>query len=212
MKSLNNKTALLICIMLLTCSLSVMAKRNVERGMTKDQVMEILGKPENTSFDETGEIWEYIKTPLLGNYVTRILVFFGRDNQVRAYQSSTIDGDTNAPVGYGRRPGVCPNPPAVNPGYYELDNESFSVLYNKVKDASFDSNRFDLIEVACLGCWFNCCQVASLFKLFSFSDSKFKVLRMMAPRIVDPQNASDIYRVFDFSSDKDKAADILSGR
>jgi len=212
MKSLNNKTALLICIMLLTCSLSVMAKRNVERGMTKDQVMEILGKPENTSFDETGEIWEYIKTPLLGNYVTRILVFFGRDNQVRAYQSSTIDGDTNAPVGYGRRPGVCPNPPAVNPGYYELDNESFSVLYNKVKDASFDSNRFDLIEVACLGCWFNCSQVASLLKLFSFSDSKFKVLRMMAPRIVDPQNASDIYRVFDFSSDKDKAADILSGR
>lgn len=39
---------------------------------------------------------------------------------------------------------------------------------------------------------------------FSFDDSKMKVLSMMAPRIVDLQNATDIYRIFTFDSDKEK--------
>jgi len=46
-------------------------------------------------------------------------------------------------------------------------------------------------------------------KIFSFDDSKMKVLSMMAPRIVDLQNATDIYRIFTFDSDKEKAANIL---
>lgn len=31
----------------------------------------------------------------------------------------------------------------------------------------------------------------------------------MAPRIVDPQNAIDIYKLFSFDSDKDKAGEIM---
>ena len=31
----------------------------------------------------------------------------------------------------------------------------------------------------------------------------------MAPRIVDLQNATDIYRIFTFDSDKEKVANIL---
>ena len=46
-------------------------------------------------------------------------------------------------------------------------------------------------------------------KIFSFDDSKMKVLSMMAPRIVDLQNAPDIYRIFTFDSDKEKTANIL---
>lgn len=99
-----------------------------------------------------------------------------------------------------------------NPECYGLDDESFTILYNKVRDASFDDNRFDLIQVACLGCWFSCSQVAGLLKLFSFSDAKFKALGMMARHITDPQNAVEIYRMFDFSSDRDKAAEIMGER
>ena len=90
-----------------------------------------------------------------------------------------------------------------------LDDASFSKLYNKVKKASFDDNKFDLIEVASLGCYYSCAQVVHIMKIFSFDDSKMKVLSMMAPRIVDLQNATDIYRIFTFDSDKEKAANIL---
>ena len=152
------------------------------------------------------------KSPFMSNYTNRIVVYFDRDDRVRACQSSTIDYQSNTPLGYGRRPGAYPVVPVPNPDSYSLDDESYRLLYKKVRDASFDDNRFDLIRVACLGCWFSCSQVASLLRLFTFSDAKFKVLGMVAPRIVDPQNAADIYREFDFSSDRDKAAEILRGR
>ena len=95
-----------------------------------------------------------------------------------------------------------------------LSDSKFSILYNKVKNASFDDRKFDLIEVASLGCYYSCQQVAKIITLFSFSDKKMKALQMMASHIVDPQNAADIYKQFTFSSDKDKAAEIIrySGR
>ena len=95
-----------------------------------------------------------------------------------------------------------------------LSDSKFSVLYNEVKNASFDDRKFDLIEVASLGGYYSCQQVARIISLFSFSDKKIKALQMMASHIVDPQNAADIYKQFTFSSDKDKAAEIIrySGR
>lgn len=55
----------LVCLMLLIGSLSMMAKKShVERDMTKQQVTSILGQPDNISFDESGETWEYFKVRL----------------------------------------------------------------------------------------------------------------------------------------------------
>jgi hypothetical protein len=102
------------------------------------------------------------------------------------------------------------NHPCIEMNYgYCLADASFNILYNKVKKASFDDNKFDLIEVASLGCYYSCAQVVRIMKIFSFDDSKMKVLSMMAPRIVDLQNATDIYRIFTFDSDKENAANIL---
>ena len=102
------------------------------------------------------------------------------------------------------------NQPCIEMNYgYCLDDASFNILYNKVKKASFDDNKFDLIEVASLGCYYSCAQVVRIMKIFSFDDSKMKVLSMMAPRIVDLQNATDIYRIFTYDSDKENAANIL---
>ena len=102
------------------------------------------------------------------------------------------------------------NQPCIEMNYgYCLDDASFNILYNKVKKASFDDNKFDLIEVASLGCYYSCAQVVRIMKIFSFDDSKMKVLSMMAPRIVDLQNATDIYRIFTFDSDKENTANIL---
>ena len=99
----------------------------------------------------------------------------------------------------------------MNCGYC-LDDASFSKLYNKVKKASFDDNKFDLIEVASLGCYYSCAQVVRIMKIFPFDDEQLKALRMMAPHIVDPQNAIVIYQLFSFDSEKQKVGEILSRR
>lgn len=102
------------------------------------------------------------------------------------------------------------NHPCIEMNYgYCLADASFNILYNKVKKASFDDNKFDLIEVASLGCYYSCAQVVRIMKIFPFDDEQLKALKMMAPHIVDLQNTGLIYKIFSFDSEKDKAEEII---
>ena len=92
-----------------------------------------------------------------------------------------------------------------------LSDEKFTILYNKVKNASFDDRKMDLIEVASLGAFYSCEQCASIMSIFSFGDKKLTALRLMAPRIIDPHRAYLIYDKLTFQSEKDEAARIIGG-
>lgn len=194
-------------------SASAKIKKTVERGMTKQEVVAIMGQPKLTSFDAYGDRWEYYKMNVLTGESKRIVVGFDLNGRVVAYETKFWDDNTNSEIGScNQRPtlppsGVGPDGPAYY-GYC-LDDASFSRLYNKVKGASFDDNKLDLIEVASLGCYYSCAQTARMMRLFTFGDKQLRVLRMMAPHIVDPQNATDIYNVLTFDSEKSKAGEII---
>lgn len=202
--------------MMMAVCLSAQAKvkKTVERGMTKQEVIAIMGQPKLTSFDAYGDKWEYYKMNVILGESKRIVVGFDLNGRVVAYETKFWDNNTNSEIGNcNQRPappygaGAGPDGPA----YYAccLDDASFSRLYNKVKGASFDDNKLDLIEVASLGCFYSCSQTARMMKIFTFGDKQLKVLRLMAPHIVDLQNATDIYNVFTFDSEKSKAGEIM---
>lgn len=186
--------------------------KTVERGMTKRAVMHLLGKPKMRSFDATGDRWEYVKNELSPFKPTELItVVFDRNEQVVAYYSRTPDSNTNRPL----YPVLPPYGDDILPDgtdHYNgpLSDDAFNVLYGKVQKASFADNKLDLLEVACLGCNFSCAQTARIIKLLSFSSDQLKALSLMAPYIVDPQNAIHIYNVFSFESDKQKAAEIIT--
>ena len=92
-----------------------------------------------------------------------------------------------------------------------LSDDKFAILYNKVKNTSFDAPKMDLIEVASLGAFYSCEQCASIMSIFSFGDKKLAALRLMAPRIIDPHRAYLIYEKLTFQSEKDEAARIIGG-
>ena len=92
-----------------------------------------------------------------------------------------------------------------------LSDEKFTILYNKVKNTSFDAPKMDLIEVASLGAFYSCEQCASIMSIFSFGDKKLAALRLMAPRIIDHRHAYMIYEILSFQSEKDEAARIIGG-
>ena len=92
-----------------------------------------------------------------------------------------------------------------------LSDDKFAILYDKVKNASFDDRKMDLIEVASLGAFYSCEQCASIMSIFSFGDKKLAALRLMAPRIIDPHRAYLIYDKLTFQSEKDEAARIIGG-
>ena len=196
-------------------SASAKGKRNVERGMTKQEVIAILGKPKLTSFDMYGDKWEYAKYNNLFGDSKYITVFFDRNGKVVQYDTRIIEPNSQTSNVQQPHPtppiydGRCEPDGRMDYGYC-LDDASFSKLYNKVKKASFDDNKFDLIEVASLGCYYSCAQVVRIMKIFPFDDEQLKALRMMAPHIVDPQNAIVIYQLFSFDSEKQKVGEILS--
>lgn len=193
-------------------SASAKTKKTVERGMTKQEVIEIMGQPKLTSFDAYGDKWEYYKMNVIQGEIKRIVVGFDLNGKVIAYNMSLVDDNTNNEVGCNHQ---RPTPPPYGGGpdaptyYYCLDDASFSILYNKVKNASFDDNKFDLLQVASLGCYYSCAQTARIMRIFTFGDKQLKALRMMAPHIVDPQNATDIYNVLTFDREKSKAGEII---
>ncbi len=92
-----------------------------------------------------------------------------------------------------------------------LSDEKFAILYDKVKNASFDDRKIDLIEVASLGAFYSCEQCASIMGIFSFGDKKLAALRLMAPRIIDHRHAYMIYDILTFQSEKAEAARIIGG-
>lgn len=196
-------------------SASAKGKRNVERGMTKQEVIAILGDPKLTSFDMYGDKWEYAKYNNLFGDSKYITVFFDRNGKVVQYDTRIIEPNSQtSKVQQPQHPtpplydGRCDPDGRMDYGYC-LDDASFSKLYNKVKKASFDDNKFDLIEVASLGCHYSCAQVVRIMKIFPFDDEQLKALKMMAPHIVDLQNTGLIYKVFSFDSEKDKAEEII---
>ena len=196
-------------------SASAKGKRNVERGMTKQEVIAILGEPKLTSFDMYGDKWEYAKYNNLFGDSKYITVFFDRNGKVVQYDTRIIEPNSQTSnVQQPQHPtppiydGKCDPDGRMDYGYC-LDDASFSKLYNKVKKASFDDNKFDLIEVASLGCYYSCTQVVRIMKIFPFDDEQLKALKMMAPHIVDLQNTGLIYKVFSFDSEKDKAEEII---
>ena len=195
-------------------SASAKGKRNVERGMTKQEVIAILGEPKLTSFDMYGDKWEYAKYNNLFGDSKYITVFFDRNGKVVQYDTRIIESNSQTSNVQQPHPtpplydGRCDPDGRMDYGY-SLDDASFSKLYNKVKKASFDDNKFDLIEVASLGCYYSCAQVVRIMKIFPFDDEQLKALKMMAPHIVDLQNTGLIYKIFSFDSEKDKAEEII---
>ena len=196
-------------------SASAKGKRNVERGMTKQEVIAILEEPKLTSFNIYGDKWEYAKNTNLFGDSKYITVFFDRSGKVVEYNTRIIE--SNSQTSNVQQPQHPPPPlydgrcdPDGRMDYgYSLDDASFSKLYNKVKNASFDDTKFDLIEVASLGCYYSCAQAVSMMNIFTFGDSKMKALRLMASHIIDLQNAIIIYQQFSFESEKQKVGEIL---
>ena len=204
-------------------SASAKGKKNVERGMTKQEVIAILGQPKLTSFDAYGDRWEYYKINVLTGENKQITVGFDLNGRVVAYNTRFVDDSTGCGAVNNRNNAATDNCQHPIPPYgagpdapffygYCLDDASFTKLYNKVKKASFDDNKFDLIEVASLGCYYSCAQAVSMMNIFTFDDRKLKALRLMAPHIVDLQNATIIYQQFSFDSEKQKVGEILRSR
>jgi len=108
----------------------------------------------------------------------------------------------------------APRPPivapvVVAPAPRPMPPERFQALVRAVDHESFSGNKLTVISQAASDSLFRMEQVEQLIRRLSFSSDKLKALDVMAPKVVDRQNAFKIYDAFTFSSDKDQARKIL---
>ena len=93
-----------------------------------------------------------------------------------------------------------------------MHNKDFKMMCEVIDDASFHEKKIGVIKVACISSYFNSKQCAKLLSKISFDDAKLKALKVLAPRLIidtDVTEVTDIVKQFTFSSNKDKALEIM---
>ena len=89
-----------------------------------------------------------------------------------------------------------------------MHNKDFKMMCEVVDDASFHEKKIGVIKVACISSYFNSKQCAKLLSMIPFDDAKLKALKVLAPRMIG-RDVTDIVKQLTFSSNKDKALEIL---
>lgn len=186
----------------------------IEKGMTKKEIVKLLGEPDFRRFDDQYEEWEYKKTHPLTQETKIIIVDFINE---RVSHMNSFSGDTYpnpsvvvappAEIEYGHS---RPRHPDRRPGLSQaIGEKEFQQLYNKVKQKPFKDDQLELLQIGIANHNVTCKQCIRLMSIYTFDDEKLKVLEIVAPHIIDAENYEDIIKSLSFISSEEKAHKIL---
>ena len=98
-----------------------------------------------------------------------------------------------------------PPPPVMQP----IAGDELRALRQAIEEQGMSSDKLTVLKQAARTHLFRVGQVKELLGLLAFSADKLHGLELLAPRLVDGENSFALYDAFSFSSDKDKAREIL---
>lgn len=178
-------------------------------GMSQEEVIAQLGKPEFKRFNPDAEQWEYHKTHYTGEQETVILLDFQQGKLVAmdSYDGTQPAIPSHPPVAiYPPAPGeVIPAPPSQ-----PHERDWFNKLKQSVKNEPFQDKQMELLYDAANRHRFSADEIVQLMKLYPFDDEKMEVLKIMAPAFYDRRNGEKIVKVFTFDDDREKARELLN--
>jgi hypothetical protein len=109
-------------------------------------------------------------------------------------------------------PGRTPRREGRPAQHRRAQQRDLELLKQAVRSQPFSSNKLDVLKQAAAGSrWFQVCEVEELLTEFFFSADKLEVMRILKPRILDPENAHRLNNTFHFSSDRAELQAILAG-
>ena len=181
---------------------------SLHTGMTKREVVDLLGNPEFKRSYNGIEQWEYKKLHFISGAVTTILLEFQPDKVI---SFNSYAGDTPSPT----YPPIAICPPAPveeipSLAYPTDDQKWFQELYQKVKDKPFKDERLKILREAARQSDFTCDEIVQLMKIFNFDDERLEALVILEPTIIDRENTDRIVDSMTFISGEEKAKNILN--
>lgn len=183
----------------------------IQKGMTQEEIVSILGQPIHRSFDHETEGWTYEKFFTKSPGITIIELGFEDEKLVfmDSYEKSPNPSvavypsiENNREVPYRPRP-------SVGNGMNERD---FLSLYTKVESKPFKDDRLEMLRNSIGNRAVNCKQCIRMMSIFRFDDDKLEVLKILAPNISDRENYDEIIEALDFISSQEKAKKMLGIR
>lgn len=181
---------------------------SLHTGMTKREVIDLLGNPEFKRSYNGIEQWEYKKLHFISGAVTTILLDFQHDKVIsfNSYAGAT-PSPAYPPIA------ICPPAPVEeipSLAYPTDDQKWFQELYQKVKDKPFKDERLKILREAARQSDFTCDEIVQLMKIFNFDDERLEALVILEPTIIDRENTDRIVDSMTFISGEEKAKNILN--
>jgi len=167
----------------------------IQRGMTKEEAGQILGKPDFRRFDGDLEQWEYQNG---GGIYRQYLIVEFKDDVVKSM-------DSYNEISRGSSVGNLNSHKVSLSVVGSVEDNEFDEVYNEVKNSVFKEST---LERSIRDKKFSCAQCLQ-FILYTFDDDKLKMLKVLKGHIADTINYDDIVNSLDFISSKDKAREIL---
>lgn len=85
----------------------------------------------------------------------------------------------------------------------------FSKFLAQLKKTSFDDERTALIRTTAKRNHFNCAQLSQVIDALSFADERMGATRIIAPKLVDPENSFEVLEHYDFGDERTEASQIF---
>lgn len=189
---MKTKLLLLIICMVTLVSCGIMklsrdAMMEVEKGMHKTEVVNLLGQPDYRRFDKDWEEWEY------RNAYTVLIIRMEDDRVVGMDSFNTDELKQQYPV-YP----LPPEAPYVQRS--SLDDPVFQTLYNRVVKEPFKDDQLKVLSAGVVNKRFTCEQCIKLMSIYTFDDDRLKVFDLVFPHIIDGENYQTIVDSLDFIS------------
>ena len=108
--------------------------------------------------------------------------------------------------GYGNPP---PPPPPL-PAYQPIADGKMKMIMGTMSREPFAENKMNVLEGAVGTHYFLVGQVQQVINQFQFSEDKLKAVRVLWSRVLDRDNAFQLYNSFQFSNDKAELKRIIS--
>jgi hypothetical protein len=99
------------------------------------------------------------------------------------------------------KPAVVTAPPPARPS--PMNDRDFTSFVAAVKAESFGSDQMGVIQSVVRANWFTVAQVGVVLDQLTHSSEKVEAATLLAPRVLDPENAYKLNEHLTFSSDKE---------
>jgi hypothetical protein len=107
------------------------------------------------------------------------------------------------------QPQPQPPPPPPAPVVYPITEDQLQNLSKAIARESFGDGKLRVLQSAAANQYFLVPQVLKLLQRFTFSEDRLNATRVLWPRVLDRENAYQLYGAFNFSNEKDELRKII---